>query len=276
MARILSRQTTPRPFLISPDPSMLYMTPALKTTLYKVDFVVGNRQGLTLIMGDAGLGKSSVLRLLLSRYSAREDEMVTQLIPTPAFSSDFMFLKAICSEFGIAGRRSMLAQLNEFRSYLMDLYSQRKTAVLLIDEAQKLPGKQLELIRTLLNFETSKEKLVQIVLAAQLELRDKLRDKSKKALRSRVFAPSLLASMSLGETKDMIAYRCEQAEIKNPFTDEAVELIYSKTGGVPRQVLQVCALGYDMGQRAGVDRLPLELIEMAAQEAVYNEEADDE
>jgi general secretion pathway protein A len=252
------------------------MTPTLKTTLYKVDFVVGNRQGLTLIMGDAGLGKSSVLRLLLSRYSAREETMVTQLIPTPAYSSDFMFLKAICAEFGISGRRSMLAQLNEFRAYLMDLYAQGKTAILLIDEAQKLPGKQLELIRTLLNYETSKEKLIQIVLAAQLELRDKLRDKSKKALRSRVFAPSLLASMSIGETKDMINYRCEQAEIKNPFTDEAIELIYTRTGGVPRQVLQVCALGYDMGLRAGVNKLPMEIVEMAAREAIYNDDLEDE
>lgn len=251
---------------------MLYMTPTLKTTLYKVDFVVENRQGLTLIMGDAGLGKSSVLRLLLSRYSAREETVVTQLIPTPAFSSDFMFLKAICAEFDLPGRRSMLAQLNEFRDYLMDLHSKDKTALLLIDEAQKLPGKQLEMIRTLLNFETSKEKLIQIVLAAQLELRDKLRDKTKKALRSRVFAPSLLAPMSVGETKDMIAYRCEQAEIKNPFTDEAVEMIYTQTGGVPRQVLQVCALSYDMGQRAGVDKLPLEIVEMAAQEAVYHDD----
>jgi general secretion pathway protein A len=276
MATLLSRPTARKPFLISPDPSMLYMTPTLKTTLYKVDFVVENRQGLTLIMGDAGLGKSSVLRLLLSRYSAREETVVTQLIPTPAFSSDFMFLKAICAEFDIPGRRSMLAQLNEFRAYLMDLYSSGKTALLLIDEAQKLPGKQLELIRTLLNFETSKEKLIQIVLAAQLELRDKLRDKTKKALRSRVFAPSLLASMSIGETKDMIAYRCEQAEIKNPFTDEAIEMIYTKTGGVPRQVLQVCALGYDMGQRAGVDKLPIEIVEMAAQEAIYHDDLEDE
>jgi type II secretory pathway predicted ATPase ExeA len=187
-----------------------------------------------------------------------------------------MFLKAICAEFDIPGRRSMLAQLNEFRDYLMDLYSKGKTALLLIDEAQKLPGKQLEMIRTLLNFETSKEKLIQIVLAAQLELRDRLRDKTKKALRSRVFAPSLLASMSIGETKDMIAYRCEQAEIKNPFTDEAIEMIYTKTGGVPRQVLQVCALGYDMGQRAGVDKLPIEIIEMAAQEAIYHDDLEDE
>lgn len=276
MATLLSRPTARKPFLISPDPSMLYMTPTLKTTLYKVDFVVENRQGLTLIMGDAGLGKSSVLRLLLSRYSAREETVVTQLIPTPAFSSDFMFLKAICAEFDIPGRRSMLAQLNEFRDYLMDLHSNGKTALLLIDEAQKLPGKQLEMIRTLLNFETSKEKLIQIVLAAQLELRDKLRDKTKKALRSRVFAPSLLASMSVGETKDMIAYRCEQAEIKNPFTDEAIELIYTRTGGVPRQVLQVCALSYDMGQRAGVDKLPMEIVEMAAQEAIYSDDLEDE
>lgn len=273
MATSLPVPTLRQPFLVSPDPSMLFITPTLKTTIYKVDFVVGSRQGLTLIMGDAGLGKTSVLRYLLGRYSSREDT-VPQLITTPVFSSDFMFLKAICAEFGLPGRRGMLAQVNELRDYLISLYNENKTAILFIDEAQKLPGKQLEMLRVLLNLETSQVKLVQIVLAAQLELREKLRDKSKKALRSRVFAPSLLAPLSLGETRDMIAYRCEQAEIRNPFTNEAVELIYTGTQGVPRQVLQACALAYNMGQRSGSSVLPLELVEMSIKEALYNDESE--
>ncbi len=267
----LSTNTARQPFFVSPDPSMLYITPTLKTTIYKIDFVVGNRQGLTLIMGDAGLGKTSVLRYLLGRYSAREDT-VPQLITTPVFSSDFMFLKAICAEFGLPGRRGMLPQVNELRDYLITLYEQNKTAIIFIDEAQKLPGKQLEMLRVLLNLETSQVKLIQIVLAAQLELREKLRDKSKKAIRSRVFAPSLLAPLSLGETREMIAYRCDQAEIKNPFSDEAVEMVYAKTGGVPRQVLQACALAYNMGQRAGITPIPLEIVEMGVAEALYDDE----
>jgi general secretion pathway protein A len=250
---------------------MMFLTPTLKTTVYKVDFVISNRQGLTLIMGDAGMGKSTVLRYLLGRYSAREDA-IAQIIPTPSFSSEFMFLKAICAEFGLPGRRSMLTQVNEFRNYLMEKHAEGKTVVIFVDEAQKLPGNQLELVRTLLNFETSTHKLIQIVLAAQLELREKLRDKSKKAIRSRVFAPSLLAPMSLGETQDMISFRCEQADVKNPFTTEAVEMIYTKTGGVPRQVLQVCSLGFDMGQRAATEQLPMEIVEMAVNEAIYHDD----
>src|SRR5205085_6481576 len=106
-----SRMRT-QPFSISPDPELLYLTPALKSTLFKVQHVVENRQGLTAIMGDVGTGKSSVLRRLWSDYVAK-DEFATAIVPSPNFPSDFAMLKAICSDFGIPPRRSMVTQENE-------------------------------------------------------------------------------------------------------------------------------------------------------------------
>jgi general secretion pathway protein A len=139
-----------------------------------------------------------------------------------------------------------------------------------------LKGPHLELIRTLLNFETNKYKLIQVVLAAQLELRVKLMDQSKKALRSRIFLPSLLDPLSLPETKEMISFRCEKAGISNPFTHEGVEVIYNHTGGVPREVLKVCGFSYILALQAGERTVPLEAIELAAAEASLNEQQQDE
>jgi general secretion pathway protein A len=260
-----------QPFSISPDPELLYLTPALKSTLFKVQHVVDNRQGLTAIMGDVGTGKSSVLRRLWMDYVARGNEFSTAIVPSPNFPSEFAMLKAICSDFGLSPKRSMVTQENELRGFLIELDGQGKTCVLFVDEAQRLKGPQLELIRTLLNFETNKYKLIQVVLAAQLELRTKLMDSSKKALRSRIFLPSLLDPLSLPETREMIAFRCEKAGIANPFTDDGVELIYNQTGGVPREVLKVCGFAYILSLQAGERRVPIEAIELAAAEASMND-----
>jgi len=275
MSMSQSRMRT-QPFSISPDPDLLYLTPALKSTLFKVRHVVDNRQGLTAIMGDVGTGKSSVLRRLWADYVEREDEFATAIVPSPNFPSDFAMLKAICSDFEIPPKRSMVTQENELRGFLIELDQAGKTCVLFVDEAQRLKGPHLELIRTLLNFETNKYKLIQVVLAAQLELRVKLMDSSKKALRSRIFLPSLLDPLSLPETREMIGFRCEKAGISNPFTEDGVEMIYNHTGGVPREVLKVCGFAYILALQAGERTVPVEAIELAAQEASLNEQQQDE
>lgn len=257
------------PFSINPDPSLLYLTPALKAALHKTRYVINNRQGLTAILGDVGLGKSTVLRYLFDEYRRRDTAKVA-LIPTPNYKSEFAFLKAICGDFGIPIRRSMQQQEGELNEFLIDQYQDNKLVVLFIDETQKLPGNQLELIRVLLNFETGRVKLIQIVMAAQLELREKLADKSKKAIRSRIFAPSLLAPLTPLETAEMIAFRCEQAQMINPFPSETVDAIYAATGGVPREVLKVCSIAWDYAQSIGESKVPPEAIEFTHQEAVLN------
>lgn len=259
-----------QPFSISPNPFLLYLTPALQVTLEKVRFVVDSRQGLTAILGDVGLGKSTVIRYLFNEYDAREDVAAT-LIPSPNFPSEFAFLKKICADFELPARRSMVDQENELRRFLLDVYARDRLCVVFIDEAQRLSGRQLELVRTLLNFETDETKLIQVVLAAQLELKQKLADSSKKALRSRIFAPSLLAPLSLNETQEMVNFRCKQAGAKNTFTSEAIETLYTLTGGIPREILKVAAVAWRFSEADG-NRITPELIQEAAGEAVLNTE----
>jgi len=259
-----------QPFSISPNPFLLYLTPALQVTLEKVRFVVDSRQGLTAILGDVGLGKSTVIRYLFNEYDAREDVAAT-LIPSPNFPSEFAFLKKICADFELPARRSMVDQENELRRFLLDVYARDRLCVVFIDEAQRLSGRQLELVRTLLNFETDETKLIQVVLAAQLELKQKLADSSKKALRSRIFAPSLLAPLSLNETQEMVNFRCKQAGTKNTFTSESIETLYTLTGGIPREILKVAAVAWRFSEADG-NRITPELIQEAAGEAVLNTE----
>jgi general secretion pathway protein A len=259
-----------QPFSISPNPLLLHLTPNLRVTLEKVRFVVDERQGLTAILGDVGLGKSSILRYLYNEYDARE-ETTAVLIPSPNFPSEFAFLKKICADFGLPARRSMVDQENELRAFLLGQYTQDKICVVFIDEAQRLTGRQLELVRTLLNFETDDTKLIQIVLSAQLELRQKLMDASKKALRSRIFTHSMLAPLSPSEMREMLAFRCQQAGINDPFTAESLAALYTRTGGIPRDVLKVAAIAWKFSQADGNKMTP-EIVEEAAAETLMDGE----
>jgi len=126
-------------------------------------------------------------------------------------------------------------------------------------------------VRTMLNFETHTEKLIQFVLAGQLDLRDRLLQKKQKALRSRIFAPVVLNSMTFEETAAMIDYRCEYWQTPNPFTPGAMQQIYRVTDGVPRYVLQLCAISFQMAMALGESRIDEDLVESAARELSLGE-----
>lgn len=249
MVAIPKLDTTP--FSISPNPNSLYVTPSLKGVLAKARFTINKRQGLACAaLGDVGLGKSTVLRYLYGEYAAKED-CITTLIPTPKFPTLFGMLKYICSDFEIEPKRSFVAQQDALQEFLLKQYQESKNVVLFIDESQLLDNQQLELIRGFLNFETHEHKLIQIVLAGQLELKDKLNTEKNKALYSRISTYSILDPLTLEETKAMIEHRCQYASIKNPFTDEAMETVYIKSKGIPRNILKLCALAYEMMEMAG-------------------------
>ena len=255
------------PFFISPSPTSLYLTASLQATLAKVRFALNKRQGLSTILGDVGLGKSSILRYLYAEYAAHET-VTTTLVPTPTFPSEFAMLKSICLDFGLAPRRSLTAQLEELNSFLVEQYQAGRLVILFVDEAQKLKFKELELVRAFLNFETDRHKLLQLVLAGQLELKDRLQLDSYKAIKSRVFTSSLLSPLTLQETVEMLAYRCNFAQIQNPFSLPTVERIYELTGGVPRAVLTLAALCYEMMGMMGVSEVDVDLVESAASEGL--------
>ncbi|MEO6392141.1 MAG: AAA family ATPase [Pyrinomonadaceae bacterium] len=254
------------PFSISPNPGSLYQTEKIKGVMSKVKFVIDQRQGLTVILGDAGLGKTTIARALYAEFSGRPDVAIT-FVPTPVYTSDFAMLRSLCEDFGGSPRRSFTLQMEEFQSILHDNFKEDKNVVVIIDEAQRLNYKMLEAIRACLNFETDKQKLVQFVLAGQLELRDMLRSYRNKALFSRVTAPSLLDALTPEDSTAMIGYRCKTAGIDNPFDKAAMNRIYELTNGVARDALKLCALAYELMKMSGDKAIDVDLIDSAWDES---------
>jgi general secretion pathway protein A len=255
------------PFSTSPSPGFLYMTAGVKAALHKTRYAIDRRQGLTAILGDVGMGKSSLLRLLYGDYAAKDD-MVVSFMPTPSATSEFAFLKEITGDFGLAPKRSYQTQEIELREFLITEHAKGKNVIVFIDEAQRLKNAMLEIVRAMLNYETNTAKLIQIVLAGQIELRDRLLDPSQKAIRSRIFAPSVLAPLTPGETKAMLEFRCEQVELPFPFTDDAIQAIYDATGGVPREILKVAAIAFELSRMNELTTVDGEVARLATREAV--------
>lgn len=262
-------------FSISPNPRFFYITPNIQAAIAKTNYVIRTNQGLTTIIGDVGLGKTSLLRLLYNEYDDKP-EFNTAFIVNPKQTSETAFLKAICTEFGVPTRRSQRETEYELRNFLIEQAQAEKTVVLFIDEAQQLRGPMFEQIRQILNYETDERKLLNVIMAGQIELRYKLADKSKRALVSRIAVTSNLDALTLEDTLGMIDFRCHVANIENPFEPSAVEAIYSYSKGIPREVIKLCAMSVQYAILNELKIIPKEIIDLAQSDMAHPSEMEEQ
>ncbi|MFN0149828.1 MAG: AAA family ATPase [bacterium] len=240
------------PFNITPDPKFLYFDERYREALAHLEYGVQYGKGFVLLTGEVGTGKTTLLNALFDRLPR---EFTTAFI----FSTTMSFvelLKMIHDDFqtGFSAdtEAPLLIGLNRF---LIRQYEEGKNSVLVLDEAQNLDFALLEKIRLLSNLEARKSKLLQIVLSGQPELMDKLAHPSLRQLNQRIAIRFSLAPLSREETNYYIDHRLKVAESKGlvTFTDEAVDLIYEHSRGIPRLVNIVCGnsllLGFGAGKR---------------------------
>jgi general secretion pathway protein A len=224
------------PYSTSPNPRYLYISPTHNLALEKTRWTITAKRGLALVFGSVGTGKTTLARELSQRLE--DDPNVSYVfITNPNFPTPNQLLRAINQEFEVAQTsNSYLDLLNIFKNFLMTQALQnQKTMVLIIDEAQTLKAPLLELLRQLMNYESNDQKFLQVVLFAQEEFRARLQHPRFRNLVNRTAMSSTLENLSYAETVAMLRHRWLVAGGKDfPFTDGAIEQIYSYSQGIPR------------------------------------------
>ena len=226
------------PFSITPDPRFVFLSERHRDALAHLSFGVGQGGGggFVQLTGEVGTGKTTLCRLLLEQLP---DNTRVALVLNPRVSP-VELLETACEELGleIDGRRGSIKPLVDvLNAYLLEAYSQGLRVVLIIDEAQNLSFDALEQVRLLTNLETPTQKLLQIILLGQPELRTMLARDDLRQLAQRITARYHLMPLSEPETGDYLRHRFAVAGgTRLPFTPGAVQRIHARTGGVPRLI----------------------------------------
>jgi general secretion pathway protein A len=236
-----------KPFSLTPDPKYLYKSQSHGSAFDLLQYAIRRREGFVVMTGDIGTGKTTVCRALLEHIDRKT---FSALVLNP-FLSEEDLLKLILQDFGVVSREDVksgrLARVTKqelidaLYDFLLGLLPLRASAVLIIDEAQNLPLKVLEQIRILSNLETDKDKLLQIVLVGQLDLKMLLRSPEMRQLDQRVSIRYELKPLTRSEVAAYIAHRLALAGGSAvSFEEKALQLIHKFAKGIPRLVNLIC------------------------------------
>lgn len=228
-----------KPFDLLPNPDFLYPSRAHKRALTYLTHGIKERVGFILLTGEVGSGKTTLIRNMIR--SELRDSVLAKVFNTRVDS--LQLLMQINGDFGLeTDGRDKAALLRELNDFLIDQYAQRRHAVLIIDEAQNLSVEILEEVRMLSNLETDRDKLLQIILVGQPELREILARPGLLQLRQRIQINCHLQPLSAEEVREYILFRLEKAGNKTAlvFNDDAVEAIATYSRGIPRLVNILC------------------------------------
>ncbi|MBK7949966.1 MAG: AAA family ATPase [Deltaproteobacteria bacterium] len=254
-----------KPFALSPDPRFLYLAASHREALAHLLYGIEQGEGFISVTGEVGTGKTTLCRTLLERL---EGQIELAFLFNPSKSA-LELLQSICAEYGLPaeglGRRSLMSQLNKF---LLEQKERKRRVLLIIDEAQTLSENTLEQVRLLSNLETSREKLIQILLLGQPELDRKLDERGLRQLRQRISVRWKLEPLSADETVAYVRHRISVAagEPKDLFTESALREVHRRTGGIPRLVNQLCDRALLAGYAARAAQIGPTLIRAAARE----------
>jgi len=263
------------PFRLGPDPKYFYPTYGHERALQRLYLSIEQKTGLDVIYGDYGTGKSSVAEILLQKYANREDFIVGR-ITNPTVPTVFQFYKLLLDCFGIVPKgHTTLNYSRALEQFALDTnLGEDKNILLIIDEGESLTPTFIDVLRTILNFETPQRKFIQMTILAQLELIIKM--KRKRNFVSRINMSYVLNPLDREETKGLIEHRLKQAGWKGSpiwFPEDTIDVIYQESKGIPRAITSICREGLNQAVINGDDHVSVEVITPIAKEEakVYGE-----
>jgi general secretion pathway protein A len=261
-----------KPFSLTPDPRYLYRSPSHASALELLQYAIRRREGFVVVTGDIGTGKTTLCRALLEQI---DRTTYTALVLNPFLSEDDL-LRRVLQDFGVATRDELRSGrlagacketlIDLLYDFLLGLVAERATAVLIIDEAQNLPPQVLEQIRILSNLETDKDKLLQIILVGQLNLRQILRAPEMRQLDQRVSIRYQLTPLDQGGVTAYVIHRLAIAggTAGVSFSTPALKTVYRLSEGIPRLINLICDRALLAGFSLRTNRITPELVARAA------------
>ena len=228
------------PFNITPDPRFLFLSPTHQEALEHLRYGIAEKKGFIVLTGEVGCGKTTICRQLLDELE--HENVETALILNPRLSETEL-VQAILHELGIEPiKGSHQDLLNQLNRHLLDLIGQGKEILLVIDESQNMTIEGLEHLRLLSNLETNTQKLLQILLIGQPELKAKLRREELRQLRQRILVYYELKRLTVEQIALYIRHRLTLAGANGKpwFTRYAVKKIHRQSRGIPRLVNNLC------------------------------------
>ena len=261
-----------KPFSLTPDPKFLYRSESHGGAFDLLQYAIRRREGFVVVTGDIGTGKTTLRRAILEQLDTRT---FTALVLNP-FLTEAELLKLVLHDFGVVSRdelkRGRLAGvspqelIDTLNDFLLSLLPIGGRAVLIVDEAQNLSHHVLEQIRILSNLETDKEKLLQVVLVGQLNLRSLMRSPELRQLDQRVSIRYELRPLTREETAAYVAHRLHVAGgVSVTFTPRAMDLVHRFSKGTPRLINLLCDRSLLGGYAARTSRIDDEIVVRAAE-----------
>ena len=229
------------PFELTPNPKYLFLTSRHREALSNLEYGLFSAKAVTVLIGEAGTGKTTLLRAALESESCRNVRCI--YLTNPALTRG-EFIETLAHNFRLSAEaaRSKAALLPELEKVLRESRARGEITALIVDEAQSLSVELLEEIRLLANIETTNQKLLPLVLVGQPEFATRLEDSGLRQLKQRVALRCEIAPFDLNETSLYVTARIRTAggEPFRMFTREAVKLIHAHSRGIPRTINVIC------------------------------------
>ncbi|HEY9051446.1 MAG TPA: AAA family ATPase [Gammaproteobacteria bacterium] len=227
-----------KPFSLLPDPEYLYLSPKHQRALILLEYGMMNQAGFSVICGDTGAGKTTLIRRLLNELG---EETTVGLI-TNTHRSFGELLNWVLLAFGLDGEGKSKSQMHQMLiEFLIEQYARNRQTVLIVDEAQNMSADTLEELRMLSNINADKDQVLQVILAGQPALRETLRKPELMQFAQRIAVDYYLESLNRDETREYINHRLHIAGADHEiFTPEACYTIYKYSGGIPRLINLLC------------------------------------